>query len=1131
MATKGLLIRSYVDKTGSRGVWNELDDTYSYIQGIRTSQIGDGNMQAEIFASLISGLPSPWARVKLFEFALSSLSSPDPNIDRAGLLQVYEGIHAEWRGLIALIALYSDRISFSSPVYMDYRGQAYDIAASMGRMLFDERDVWSNQDDLDRNKAARPFLHLIYYNKELIGGTSPKTGVFTGVSYKLGDEGRDIAWYRDGKLEDPTKLLTPDQLNKVYLFVLNLRGNMQAYEAKINSCRGAKPLVDIKGFKSALERWQSDLERVSRGDLRSRGPIASYDELLPPYADLLHSDVPVYLKPDYTFTYIRPDGNCQVIDNVQSLLGDHKAVLGWVDDSNPRYSLRNAPVYYLRVEDPQMGTSYYFTVPLSERALVYFRNSMASLLGYGIDGKASVTGRLTDAGKLAVSMTIEIDGAPVTLNTREYPIDWVNAKRVILWPNFQSERWTKYYFYTEFTGKEEQRFFPIYQTSEGYITQEFGDQLYVCTPGAEQHPDIRAEYLVRYPDNVQEDKPIYDIMSSTRPVGALYARTKHGGQDVSAGYLVVRNGSDGLEDLGQNPAQMDVTVGIDFGSNNTCMYYAANNDGAQALPIHFENNRLVVVGLENHDPKAMADINELLFMTNSSASNGQFKSWLHEHEATYNSHNEAKEIAGGVPVNRHNIRVQSMDQFNIVTQAGILHYNMKWLDDDKGLMKKKAFLKGVWLQACAYLFRSRIAPKIIHWSYPGSMMKADRTNLELAFDELCKITPIANCGVQIRQEGDPITEAEAVCSYALTQQFGLTDRNLILGIDVGGSTSDILLLARDPHRDNKISLLRESSVRVASGVFTDAVKRSAKFREAIYSFHEANKQIVSVADIKDILTNPDKSPFFLMGVFDQLQGDGFEAFYTSISDKAKSVYALPAYITGLLMYYSGILIGHTIKVRNLNQIEEVNVLAFGKGGRVFHWLCTMPGRRLASEYYRRCLNAGLSLVLPDRELRVNYRDSDDIRRDSKAEVAKGLCVLRDLAIDSSRESEICGESGLRYRDQDGSPIELTTDSELYASYFRELSRFSINSTPNFEAFMDIYFDFVDFETGICKGARSKLQTDLQDLPSRIENVIANDPEYKKAQRNAANGEFHYRQPMFIAEGLSFMQTIVEKLLD
>ena len=61
-------------------------------------------------------------------------------------------LHAEWKGLMAVIALYPDRTQiFLILVYMDVRGGDYDIASAFGRMLFNEKDVWSNQDDLARN--------------------------------------------------------------------------------------------------------------------------------------------------------------------------------------------------------------------------------------------------------------------------------------------------------------------------------------------------------------------------------------------------------------------------------------------------------------------------------------------------------------------------------------------------------------------------------------------------------------------------------------------------------------------------------------------------------------------------------------------------------------------------------------------------------------------------------------------------------------------------------------------------------------------------------------------------------------------------------------------------------------------
>ena len=142
--SKALLIKSYTDiTTGTQGQWNELTMARSYIQGIETGKILE-NLSADKLGSLISGVPTPWARAKLFKFALQTLAAPDPNIQKSGLQQYYELLLGEWKGLLAVIALYPDRIRFSQPVVMDARGDDYDIASAFGRMLFEDKDVWSN---------------------------------------------------------------------------------------------------------------------------------------------------------------------------------------------------------------------------------------------------------------------------------------------------------------------------------------------------------------------------------------------------------------------------------------------------------------------------------------------------------------------------------------------------------------------------------------------------------------------------------------------------------------------------------------------------------------------------------------------------------------------------------------------------------------------------------------------------------------------------------------------------------------------------------------------------------------------------------------------------------------------------
>lgn len=1127
--SKALLIKSYTElTTGTQGVWNELTMASSYIQGIQTGKILD-NVSAEKIASLISGVPTPWARAKLFKFAFDTLSNPDPNIQESGLSQFYSILEGEWKGLIALLALHSDRVRFSRPIVMNTKGDDYDIASAFGRMLFKDKDIWSDPDQLAKDRDAQPFIQLIYYKDQLIGGTSPFTGCFTAVNYSKLQGISDISWYRDGKFEDPLSYLNPDQLQKLYLFVMNLNGNLDSFEKKINQIRDDEQKVAINGFKSISRDWEKQILKKANGQLRNRGPISTYSSLSCPFSVLFDSNVPVYMKPDFTFTYGDGSQNgYQKIGDIQNLLSSDNNVIGWAEDETQRQKLSDAPVYFLQVKDLKSNSISYFSLPLSEMGVDIYKNRLSELLGYSAGGNSHLTATLSDSGDmLSVGMTVEIDGQSITLNNKEYKIDWMeNMGRVIMWPNFVSDNWNKYYLYSEFTADAKEQFLPIFKYEGAILRDGKGNFLNPSyTPAPNENTKVDFKSLITYPAGQGEELPKYNILATDKPFEGLLATVKINGYEERAGYLMLRHGL--IKDLSSVDMNSQAVIGIDFGSNNTCVYY--NPDDRGALPIQFENNRAVLIGHENDDNRANAGNDELLFFTNYPAENGQLKSWLHEHDSRYNCYNQAEEVAGGVPVNRPNVEVREMDEFEIKTQAGILHYNMKWLDNQKGLDKKRAFLKSIWLQTCAFLYKNKIRPSEINWSHPGAMMEADINDYDKIFNDLIKMSPIT-VGHKPQLCSEYPTEAEAVCSYALSQDFGLSGNNMFLGIDVGGSTSDILLLAKDPENNNKASLFRESSVRLAAGVFFDAIIKSDTFRRALVSFHESSQKTVFVSNIKDILSQPNKAPYFLNNIFDQLKSqEEYDNFYQTIDREAKFAFTIPAYVTGLLLFYSGMLIGKTIKEKNLSGISKIEILPFGKGGRIFHWLRSSAGPRATSEYYSTCLNSGAKLIT-DVELVVKYRD--EIEMDNKAEVAKGLCVPKDIVkVQKDEDTDICGEKDVKFVLPNGGIKTLSVEDELIGEYFADdMNNFDFSEVTNFETFMNIFIEFVSQKTKLYPKADSDLRDDLSELPSKIASFICNnDREYRKAKENSRSGDgFHYHQPIIIAEGICFLNTLIRK---
>ena len=1150
MGVRTLLIKSQGSaKNEAPGKWNVHDDVKSFILGIETGDILE-NVNSEVLNSLISGVPSPWARAKLFWFAFDYLHRQEANIKTSGLIDFYKILLDEWKGLMAVLAIYPDRVTFSEPIPMNPdSSDLYEISGAFGRMLFEDSDLWSNQEKMITNPDEKPFIQLIYYRNQLIGATSPFSVVFTGVDYTNLEQTSDIKWYRGGKFEDPIKFLDKDRLQKLFLFVKNINENFSDFEKTINQFRKNKPDLDLSGLKTLLRGWQTEIQKKEQG-LKTVGPIAIYFNLCMPFKALLKSEQRVYQRIDGTLTFSRPNLSELSIEitDLQSLLNDDKQIVGWYETGDRRSPLSASAVQYLTVNDikDEENPIKYFALPLSLAGIELFKNDLSILLNNSSNG-IQLTGSISDQKNLIVELTVVIDGSPVKLNTKEYEIEWMtHNSKVLIWPNFISDNWNAYYMYSEFPSTQPGvKFVPFFKEC---TTQKdgvaVGGQRYLKGDKGMMFPDthedeqkdvnLEVTKIVNYPSGqVPQDMHRYEVIKSNKPFAGLEIRIEVSGKKQIAGYLMIKNPGDAtmgnkrIVDLTYENAVHDAIIGFDFGSNNSCVNYSLKTGVGTATPILFKNRRLALVGLDN-ETNAIAERDELLFFSNEETLNGQIKSWLHEHDIRYIQNNEDKEIAGGVPVNEKNILVKDMDKIKITTQAGILHYNMKWLSDVDGLKKKTAFLKALWIQICADLYAERAKPVELKWSYPGSMTAADLSQYNSIYNVyLPQISPLLDSQTKkqiIPKIIDSQTEAEAVCKYALSQDYGLHNSNIFLGIDIGGSTSDILLLARDINNDNKPRLYKQSSVRIAAGVFFDAVTNSALFRRALYNFHESHSTRIKVENIRDVLKESKKAPFYLNNVFDQLRENEFALFYSHIGRESSFVFALPAYVSGLLLYYSGKLTAKTIRDHNLNNIKQVEILPFGKGGRIFHWLQTFPGKMLSTPYFEACFRAGYGEG--SESIKLVYRD--DISVDNKSEVSKGLAVDRPLIFDTNLrfESDIFAEKGIKYL-KNGQFVLINENETVTSEFFENIGQFQFPTTlSNFEEFLGIFITFIGMKAGLVKDIAT-LENRSKELHSFLTAFIENDAEYKKAWlAKQTTNRFEYRFPIFIAEGLCYLEKIL-----
>lgn len=442
-------------------------------------------------------------------------------------------------------------------------------------------------------------------------------------------------------------------------------------------------------------------------------------------------------------------------------------------------------------------------------------------------------------------------------------------------------------------------------------------------------------------------------------------------------------------------------------------------------------------------------------------------------------------LVGGIPVNETNIMVKAMNENFITTNAGLLCCNMKWLHDE-GKHLRASFLRTIWLMICADLFDEGFEPSELNWSYPSAMSDSEVDEMSIVFvDDLKRqhpILPISNYPTVYKH-----TESEAVCRYAIsnaeksekpdmssqseskTQKgYSLEKDNIVFGIDIGGSTSDILIMGLE---NGQNSLLSQCSIRMAAGQFFNAINLSSKFRKALYGFHESNQTAIKVINIDDIISDDraryTRAPYYLNSVFDQLKSsDEFLSFYYYLYRNVPFVFTLPSYITGALVFYSGIQVHKTIMDKNLEgSIKQVYMNYYGKGGRTFEWIFGVYGNK-AKEFYARCFQAGFG----SDEVEFICANADAIRSNNatqnKTEVAQGLVSETPVngIYDSKGNSfefktEVFGEKGFRYTDHNGIVREISELSISDGEFYKNIDRPVV--FENFERFLGIYTNFIE----------------------------------------------------------------------
>ncbi len=780
---------------GVEYAWDKIPNLEVFTKNIIIPEIAvdqDGNTSVDI-SSIVSGMPTAFARANLFRNALDAVTDSDAPAN--GLMLFYKSLINEWKGLISCIALnYKDvQIERVPLVYSDGKKQAdtdniYEPAGAFGNMLFERQPLWCDQ-SLAVNADKVPFIDIISFNGNVVGATSPDCFLFTSVSYRV-TELLPFVSVNNNRFIDPLQSdLKPADLAMLYGYANHILNNIDTFRRNFDGVANyLKP--DYSNVYGCIQNWIIDMVKYQE----AKGYPKLNKEAKPEVGTIFKN--PFGLLFNYTTELYGAEGiissDTDLADAVafdpKDLLLPDTAEIAQIDfgkkGEETKNYLQSKPLLLLRADTKGEPDTYaYFALPLTPLALNVFGANLTALAG--LDDNSPVKSRITatydpgdvDGEKLIVQLKLFTKTSKEIIKQVVYRViqETINGQDILLWPNFISRQWNRYFLYSEiphndtkfqaspFIGDSNNDYFRIFSDKEGL-------PLYLAskgriTPVPEQYNNVKIELHITANNAVADNQYKYEIYESNQPFRGI--KFAYAGSDC--GFGIIR-----YDGTGNNPALPTnllkqpivnlaaASLGVDFGSTNTSIAYHAaskNGNGNGICPeLRLKNRRVSLLSNDsknNNERPAMED--EIFFFQNDEIVSNSIKSVLtiHDPRRLVNENNIANEslvaqaIKGGFPCFEKNLPIETAVNNRYIlnyARAGRaeLIYNMKWSTQTIDKSYKTAYLSSLLLHVYAELFADGLEPHTLKWSYPSSMGNSLLGEYRAIWDSLTKISPIAS---------------------------------------------------------------------------------------------------------------------------------------------------------------------------------------------------------------------------------------------------------------------------------------------------------------------------------------------------------------------------------------------------
>jgi len=790
MSLTSLVIKSSTLPPAKEYKWERLVNINAFAKGIQTQSFGDAeSSDLSKLGSVISGMPTVFARSNMFDLAFRNAN--DPGQANTGLLAFYQSLISEWRGLVTAIALNPDKVKVKRINLSYSEGETlasvssdklYEPKGSFGSMLFDRAEIWSNPND----DKPSPFIDVIIYKKTdgtsmVIGGTSPDSLFFTSANYNM--SGEKSAYVNEVKSEnkvagvfvDPLKSnsFDPQSLKTLYSYVSHMIDQMNDFTAFFKSTK----IIDAKyhgDLFSNLKDWKNEMDAY-----RHEKGIPEFDSLEVPQIN--NFQTPYSIFANYSTSISALDG--QIFDggvdggitfNPDELLLPNSTKIACVDDDGNKDFLKNKPLLLLKADvEGEPNEVRHFMLPLSPKGIKVFGKNLGAILGFNDNSsvKSRIKATYNTAGDLSVVIKLISQTKTIGEYKQQYKTtnDDISGKDLLIWPNFISPKWNKYFLFSEMPHNSANwRAIPFCFDNKDPDKQEM-----IMSSTDSEMPDFLAlngqetdvnKAKLNIDFNTQKlsgNNYEYEIYESKNPFKGFQLLL----QNNVVGYAVIAYDTDPKSPISIIPSMGELRpahLGVDFGSTNSAIAYRVGDTGS-AEGFTFENRRVSLfapLGDDKDNNVHAAGEDEVFFFQNDEIKSNEIKSVLTLHDANRMKDDKgmanltslaSEYVKGGFPCFEKNLPIEdSTDnsyllKFRHIGQATLIH-NMKWNSDTSSkeidAAYRKAYLKSLLLQVYSDLFKKSLYISTLKWAYPSAMGDNLIGDYNAIWQELKEVNPI-----------------------------------------------------------------------------------------------------------------------------------------------------------------------------------------------------------------------------------------------------------------------------------------------------------------------------------------------------------------------------------------------------